>query len=137
MGFTSIMLQCRWISYKNPSHNPRSSTFIRNISKLFRDNTHYCHGYCQVPRFFLSNSLAQLEMAWYMNPKGRTGQLFPTQLNFYLLTGWCIRLKTLKTQKVQVIKKIQIHFKQFQYQVPRLTTVGIAATIPTNDRVTV
>lgn len=86
--------------------------------------THYCHGYCQVPSVFLSNSLAQLEMAWYMNPKGRTGQLFPTQIYLYfslfLWSGRFIRLKTVKTQKAQVIQKSQIHFKQFQYQVPRL-----------------
>ena len=90
---------------------------------------------CQVPRCFLSNSLAQLEMAWYMNPKGRTGQLFPTQIDLYfslfVWSGWFIRLKTFKTQKkVQVVQNAN---KLQTISVPRLTTVGIAETIPTND----
>ena len=49
---------------------------------------------CQVPRCFLSISLAQLETAWCTNPKGRTGQLVPTQNDFYLYlfvwSGWLI-----------------------------------------------
>ena len=120
------------------THTNRSSQISHTCSlALTHTNTH-----CQVLRCFLSTLWPNLKTAWCTNPKGRTGQLVPTQ-NYFLfflcsfgLVG-SFRLKTLKTQKAQVIQKIQIHFKQFQYQVPRLTTVGIAATIPTNDRVTV
>ena len=59
-------------------------------------------------------------MAWYMNPKGRTVQLFPTQIDLYfslfVWSGWFIRLKTFKTQKKYKLYKMQINFKLFQYQ---------------------
>ena len=48
---------------------------------------------CLVLGVFLY-TLAQLEMAWCINPKGRTGQLVPTQNDFYLYlfvwSGWLI-----------------------------------------------
>ena len=59
----------------------------------------YQHGVSQQltlssSQVFFVYSLAQLEMAWCMNPKGRTGQLVPTQIDLYfsllVWSGWFI-----------------------------------------------
>src|SRR4029434_1173192 len=42
-----------------------------------------CVCVCQVLRCFLTTLWPNLKTAWCINPKGRTGQLVPTQNDFY------------------------------------------------------
>ena len=61
------------------THTNRSSQISHTCSlALTHTNTH-----CQVLRCFLSTLWPNLKTAWCINPKGRTGQLVPTQNDFY------------------------------------------------------